>query len=238
MLSKRETRIPKIRDTRCMGLFPSHQIWDVSCVGASHLFFIRNWTVARFNIVSIRNRTQDFKNCTHFRNNHIFTQWAYFTQISYESKIFTQIVIFSYSEHIWHIYPMKDNFLHKWSYFHTLSIFHTNIQWKSNFHINGHIFTHWAYFTQLFCYFPLRSWFFEILDFFMVAVVKVWSFVGRWYSWLDYRVDERRNLIKLIKLFLIDGILDSDNSSFSWYNHVKSFICCVWNIKHLSNVFC
>jgi hypothetical protein len=46
-----------------------------------------------------------------------------------------------------------------------------------------------------------------------------------------------RNLIKLIKLFLIDDILDSDNLSFFRYNHVKSFVCCVWNIKYLSNVF-
>jgi hypothetical protein len=42
----------------------------------------------------------------------------------------------------------------------------------------------------------------------------------------------------LIKLFLVDGILNSDDSSFSRYNHLKSFVCCVWNIEHLSNVFC
>jgi hypothetical protein len=35
----------------------------------------------------------------------------------------------------------------------------------SNFHSNCHIFTHWEYFTQSFCYFVGRSWFFEILDF-------------------------------------------------------------------------
>jgi hypothetical protein len=72
----------------------------------------------------------------------------------------------------------------------------------------------------------------------MVVVVQVWSFIGGWYSWLDHQGDKRRNLIKLIKLFLIDGILDSNNSSFSKYNHVKSFICCVYNIKYLSNMFC
>jgi hypothetical protein len=82
------------------------------------------------------------------------------------------------------------------------------------------------------------SWFFEILDFFMVVIAQVWSFVGRWYSWLVHRGDERRNLIKLIILFLINGILDSDDSSFSRYNDLKSFVCCVWNIEHLSNVFC
>jgi hypothetical protein len=42
-----------------------------------------------------------------------------------------------------HKYQMKVKFLHKWPYFHTLSIFY----------------------TQSFCYFPLWSRFFEILDF-------------------------------------------------------------------------
>jgi hypothetical protein len=72
----------------------------------------------------------------------------------------------------------------------------------------------------------------------MVVVAQVRSFVGQLYSWHDHQGDERRNLIKMIKLFLIDGILDSDDSSFSRYNHLKSFVCCVWNIEHLSNVFC
>jgi hypothetical protein len=72
----------------------------------------------------------------------------------------------------------------------------------------------------------------------MVVIAQVWSFVGRWYLWFDHRGDERRNFIKLIKLFLIDVILDSDDSSFSRYSHLKSFVCCVWNIEHLSNVFC
>jgi hypothetical protein len=61
----------------------------------------------------------------------------------------------------------------------------------------------------------------------MVVVAQVWSLVSRWYFWLDHRGDERRTLIKLIKLFLINGILDSDDSSFSKYNHLKSFVCCV-----------
>jgi hypothetical protein len=61
----------------------------------------------------------------------------------------------------------------------------------------------------------------------MVAVAQVWSFVVRWYSWLDHMGVERRNLIKLIKLFLINDILDSDDSLFSRYNHLKSFVCCV-----------
>jgi hypothetical protein len=46
----------------------------------------------------------------------------------------------------------------------------------------------------------------------MVVIAQVQSFIGRWYSWLDHRDDERRNIIKLIKLFLIKGILDSDDS--------------------------
>jgi hypothetical protein len=72
----------------------------------------------------------------------------------------------------------------------------------------------------------------------MVVVVQVWRFIDRWYSWHDHQGDERRNLIKLIELFLIDGILDSNDSSFSRYNHLKSFVYCVWNIEHLSNIFC
>jgi hypothetical protein len=47
-----------------------------------------------------------------------------------------------------------------------------------------------------------------------------------------------RNLIKLIKFFLIDDILNSDRSSFFRNNHLKSFVCCVWNIEHLCIVFC
>jgi hypothetical protein len=44
------------------------------------------------------------------------------------------------------------------------------------------------------------------------------------------------NLIKLIEFFLIDDILNFNNSSFSRYNHLKSFVYCVWNIEHLSNI--
>jgi hypothetical protein len=126
------------------------------------------------------------------------------------------MTIFSHIEHISHKYPMKVKFPHKLSYFHTLSIFY----------------------TQSFCYFLLRSWFFEILNFFMVVVAQVQSFVGRWYSWLDHRGDKRRNLIKLIKLFLINDILDFDDSLFSRYNLLKSFVYCIWNIEHLSSIFC
>jgi hypothetical protein len=126
------------------------------------------------------------------------------------------MAIFSHIEHILHKYPLKLKFSRKWSYFHTFSIFYTIILLLS----------------------IVVLVFFEILEFFMVVVAQIGSFAGRWYSWLDHRGDKRRNLIKLIKLFLIDGILDSDDSSFSRYNHIKSFVCCVWNIEHLSNMFC
>jgi hypothetical protein len=33
-------------------------------------------------------------------------------------------------------------------------------------------------------------------------------------------------------------VLSQDDLSFYRYNHLKSFVCCVWNIEHLSNVFC
>jgi hypothetical protein len=72
----------------------------------------------------------------------------------------------------------------------------------------------------------------------MVVIPQVWCFVGRWYSWLDHRSGEMRNLIKLIKHVHINGILRSDDSSFSKYNHLKYFVCCVWNIEHLSDVLC
>jgi hypothetical protein len=118
------------------------------------------------------------------------------------------MIIFSHIEHISHKYPIKVEFSRKWSYFYTLSIFYTIILLLS-----------------------IAVLVFEILDFFMVVVAQVWSFVGRWYSWLDHQGDERRNLIKLIKLYLIDDILDSDNSSFSRYNHLKSLVCCVCSIE-------
>jgi hypothetical protein len=101
------------------------------------------------------------------------------------------MVIFSHIELILNKYPLKVKFSHKWSYFHTLGIFYPIILLLS-----------------------VAVLFFEILDFFMVVIAQVWSFIGRWYSWLDHRGDERRNLIKLIELFLIDDILDSNNSSF------------------------
>jgi hypothetical protein len=43
---------------------------------------------------------------------------------------------------------------------------------------------------------------------------------------------------ELIKFFLIDGILDSDDWLLSGYNHLKSFVCFVWNIENLCDVFC
>jgi hypothetical protein len=60
-------------------------------------------------------------------NDHIFTHWGYFTQMTNENQFFSL----------------------KWPYFHTLRIFHTNNQWKLIFHSNDHIFTHWWYFTQM-----------------------------------------------------------------------------------------
>jgi hypothetical protein len=115
------------------------------------------------------------------------------------------MVIFSQIEHISHKYPIQVTFSHIWPYFHTLNIFYTIIL----------------------LLFVVVLFFFEIFDFFMVVIVKVRSFVGRWYSWLDHRGDKRINLIKLIKLFLINDIHNFDDSSFSKYNHLKSFVCCV-----------
>jgi hypothetical protein len=76
-----------------------------------------------------------------------------------ESHIFTQMPTFS---RIWHI----------------------SLKYQMNviFYSNDHIFTHLAYFTQPFCYFSSRSWFFEIVDIFMVVIAQVRSFIGRWYS--------------------------------------------------------
>jgi hypothetical protein len=182
-------------------------------------FFIRNRTIARFIIVFIRNWIEGFKNWTKPSNCHIFTHLTYFTQMTNESQIFTQIVTFSHIEHISHKYPMKINFSHKWPYFYTLSIFHINIQWKSFFHTNGHIFTHWAYFTQMtnesqiFTKMVIFSHIEHILrNHFAtfrcgLSFLKFLTFREASYSWPDHRGDEKRNLIKMIKLFLIDDIL-------------------------------
>jgi hypothetical protein len=145
-------------------------------------------------------------------------KWPYFqtlTQMTNESQIFTQMATFLHIEHISYKYPMKVKFSLNWPYFHTLSILYIIIL---------------LFFIVLLVFLNL--------DFFMVVVVQERRFIGRWYSWLDHRGGERRNFIKLIKLFLIDRILDSADSSFFRYNHLKSFVCCVWNIEHLSNVFC
>jgi hypothetical protein len=115
------------------------------------------------------------------------------------------MAIFLHILHILHKYPLKLKFSCKWSYFHTLSIVYTIILLLS-----------------------AAAWCFEIFDFFMVVVAQILSFIGRWYSWLDHRGGERRNFIKLMKLFIIDNILDSDDALFSRYNHLKSFVCCVW----------
>jgi hypothetical protein len=80
--------------------------------------------------------------------------------------------------------------------------------------------------------------FLKSLNFSWWSLRKYESSLANGILGFDHRGDERWNLIKLIKLFLINGILDSDDSSFFRYNHLKSFVCCVWNIEHLSNVFC
>ena len=46
-------------------------------------------------------------------------------------------------------------------------------------------------------------------------------------------VSERRQLVKLIVLFLIHDILNSDNPSFSMKNYVAVLICRVRYIKNL-----
>jgi hypothetical protein len=137
----------------------------------------------------------------------------------------------------WH---QKQNQDIKWPYFHTVSISHKNIQWKLIFHTNGHILTRWAYFTQI----PIESQIFTQMVIFshiehiytiilllFIAVLVFWnSLTFHGGRWCKYRA-------LLIKLFLNDGFLDSDDSSFSRYNHLNSFVCCFWNIEHLSNMF-
>jgi hypothetical protein len=125
------------------------------------------------------------------------------------------MVIFSHIEHISHISNESQIFTQMATFSHIEHILHNH-----------------------FATFHCGLGFFEILDFFMVVIAQVWSFVGQWYSWIDHRDGKRRNLIKLIKLFLINDILDFDNLSFSRYNHLKYFVCCVWNIEHLSDMFC
>jgi hypothetical protein len=75
-----------------------------------------------------------------------------------------------------------------------------------------------------FATFRCRLDFLKFLTFFMVAIAQVRSFIDWSYSWLNHRGDERRNLIKLIKLFLIDDISDSDDSLFSRYNLSLLFV--------------
>jgi hypothetical protein len=142
----------------------------------------------------------------------IMDEWYYLTQMTDESKNFIQMTIFS-QKSIWLSFTFE-----AWLHFSA----------TSEYTLRG----------QLFCYFLLHSWFFEILDFFLVVVSQVQNIFGWWYSWLDHRGYERRNLIRLIKHFFIDGILDSDDLSFFGYNHLKSFVCCVWNIENLCDMFC
>jgi hypothetical protein len=119
MLSKRETRVPWSR-------LPSSQISDAHCIGASPFYFIRNWTIAKFSIVSTKNWTQEFRNCTHFRN-RTKTSIAIYSHIEHILHKYPTKVMFSHIEHISHKYPLKVKFSHKWSYFDTLSIFYTII---------------------------------------------------------------------------------------------------------------
>jgi hypothetical protein len=56
----------------------------------------------------------------------------------------------------------------------------------------------------------------------MVIAAQVRSFIGRWYSWLDHRGDEGRNLIKLIKLLLIDGILNFETSTIRRFSDITT----------------
>jgi hypothetical protein len=117
------------------------------------------------------------------------------------------MAIFSHIDHISHKYPMKAKISH----------------------IDHILHNHFATFRCALDFLKFLT--------FMVVVAQVRSFVSRWYSWIDYQCGESKSLIKLIKFFLIDDILDSVDSSF-FRNHLKSFICCVWNIEHLSDVFC
>jgi hypothetical protein len=133
------------------------------------------------------------------RNSQIFTHWAYFTKISNEIQISTQMTIFSHIEHISHKYPMKVKFPHKLPYFHTLSIFYTNILYKSYFHTNGHIFTHWAYFTQSFLWLSIavlvfwNSWLFHgghcaSTELWWPMVFLAWS--SRWQKEESHQIDQ------------------------------------------------
>jgi hypothetical protein len=152
-----------------------------------------------------------FHKCPYFHTLSIFH-----TNIEW-SQIFTQMAIFSHIEHISHKYPMKVKFSHKWPYFYQLSIFHTNIQWKSNFHTNNHIFTHWACFTQLFWYFSLWSWYFEILDFL-------------WWSLHKYGASLTNDILGLIIEVMKRRI------SSNWSNSSSSTAFSTPTIHHFSGI--
>jgi hypothetical protein len=50
----------------------------------------------------------------------------------------------------------------------------------------------------------------------------------------------KNHLIRILEdgPLISEVVLSQDDLSFYRYNHLKSFVCCVWNIEHLSNVFC
>jgi hypothetical protein len=120
---------------------------------------------------------------------------------------------------------MKFNFSHKWPYFHTLSIFHTNVEWKSNFHINGHIFTHWACFTQI----SIESHFFtKIIIFSHIEHILHNHFVTfhcgldflkfltfSWWSLHKYRASLADSILGLIIEVMKGGISSNRSNSSS-----------------------
>jgi hypothetical protein len=103
---------------------------------------------SNFHFMTIFHTNDQWKSNFH-SNHHIFIVWGYFTQMTNKSQIFTQITIFSGIEDTSHKWPIQVKFSLKWPYFHTLMIFHTNDQRKSEFHSNGHIFTHRTYFIEM-----------------------------------------------------------------------------------------
>jgi hypothetical protein len=171
------------------------------------------------------------------------------------------MVIFSHIEHISHKYPTNVKLLLNWPYFHTLSIFHTNIQWKLNFHSIGHIshIEHISHKYSMKVKFSLKWSYFHTLSIFytIILLLSIVLFVFFWNSWLFYGGHCTSMVFHLSMVFLawssrwwkeefqqidqtllIDIILNSDDSMFSRHNHLKPFVSCVYNMEHLSNVFC
>jgi hypothetical protein len=79
-------------------------------------------------------------------------EWYYLTQMTDESKNFIQITIFLQKS------ILLSFTFEAWLHFNATSEYTLR--------------------RQLFCYFSLRSWFFEILDFFMVVVSQVRNIFG------------------------------------------------------------